>query len=93
MTEATNAIDCLRFAAARAMVALTQLRNDTASPAHAALNHLHRDLAEALCRLCPEGQDPEAHASRYSDNRPEHVRLRRHSRTDGAALSSIAAGS
>jgi hypothetical protein len=34
------------------------------------LRHLHTELSEAAARFCPEGQDPERWATRYSDGRP-----------------------
>jgi hypothetical protein len=71
MTETTpNAVDVMRFTAARVMVRLTQARKRQDADALAILDDLHKDLTNALRRLCPPGQDPAAFAARYSDNRP-----------------------
>jgi|SRR5271166_1449611 len=70
MTSDINPVDVVRFTAARVMVSLTQARSRSDNDALAILEQLHNDLSGALRRLCPEGQDPEAHASRYSDGRP-----------------------
>jgi hypothetical protein len=70
MTSDINPVDVVRFTAARVMVSLTQARSRLDNDVLAILGDLHRDLSSALRRLCPEGQDPEAHASRYSDGRP-----------------------
>lgn len=73
-SDITRAADLLKFAAMRMLVCQLQFQDGSGSPAAGAalggLRHLHTELADAVQRLCPDGQNTEAWSARYADGRP-----------------------